>query len=395
MPRFRLAYVVSHPIQYQAPLLRHLAEDGEVDVTVLFLSDLSTRSYRDPGFGHEVEWDVPLLEGYRHSFLPAWGSRGALSFWRPLTRRLGREIIRGRFDALWVHGYAHQALLRAMRLGRRRGLPVLLRGESHLESHPRGRARARLKNLVLRWLFTGVDGFLAIGSLNRSYYRHYGVPDERLFSMPYAVDNEFFRTRAAESRHGRAGLRTELGLPAGAPVILFASKLVARKRAGDLLFAFERLRAGWTGVPPTLVLVGDGPQRPELEARAAGGGVVRFAGFRNQSEMPRFYDLCDVFVLPSEHEPWGLVVNEVMNAGRPVLVSDHVGAGADLVVDGENGFVFPTGDVAALARALESVLRDPQRKREMGRRSLDRVAGWSFEQDRKGLLRALHAVTAR
>ena len=148
-------------------------------------------------------------------------------------------------------------------------------------------------------------------------------------------------------------------------------------------------------MPPTLVLVGDGPQRPELEARAAGGGVVRFAGFRNQSEMPRFYDLCDVFVLPSEHEPWGLVVNEVMNAGRPVLVSDHVGAGADLVVDGENGFVFPTGDVAALARALESVLRDPQRKREMGRRSLDRVAGWSFEQDRKGLLRALHAVTAR
>ena len=395
MPRFRIAYVVSHPIQYQAPLLRHLAEDGAIDVSVLFLSDLSTRSYRDPGFGHEVEWDTPLLEGYRHVFLPAWGSPTTLSFWQPLTRGLGREITRGRFDALWVHGYAHQALLQAMRLGRRRGLPVLLRGESHLKSHPRGRARALVKDVLLRWLFARLDGFLAIGSLNRSYYRHYGVGDDRLFSMPYAVDNAFFRTRAAESRPGRAGLRAELGLPAGAPVILFASKLVARKRARDLLSAFERLRAGWTGEPPALVFVGDGPERPELEARAAGGGTVRFAGFRNQSQMPRFYDLCDVFVLPSEHEPWGLVVNEVMNAGRPVVVSDHVGAGADLVVNGENGFVFPKGDVAALAGALVSVLRDPHRKSEMGRRSLDKVAGWSFEQDREGLLSSLHAVTGR
>lgn len=395
MAPLRVAYVVSHPIQYQAPLLRHLAGDPEIDLTALFLSDISTRRYRDPGFGRELEWDVPLLEGYRHSFLPAWGSRSTLSFWRPFTRHLGREITRGGFDALWVHGYAHQSTLRAMRLGRRLGIPVLLRGESHLTSHPRGLARAFVKDVFLRWLFSGVDAFLTIGTLNRAYYRHYGAPESRLFPMPYAVDNGYFRARAEESAPTRDLLRVELGLPPGRPVVLFASKLVARKRAGDLLAAYSRVCASWEGDPPALVLVGDGPLRPRLEACAAGTGVVRFAGFRNQSEMPRFFDLCDVFVLPSEYEPWGLVVNEAMNAGRPIVVTDHVGAGADLVENGANGFVCPLGDVAALADAIRAVLSDPERAGDMGRRSLRRVADWSFEQDRRGLLRALHAVMGR
>jgi glycosyltransferase involved in cell wall biosynthesis len=173
-------------------------------------------------------------------------------------------------------------------------------------------------------------------------------------------------------------------------VILFAGKLQQRKRPHDLLAAYARL----TGArDPYLVFVGDGEMTDALAAQAAGLGV-RFAGFRNQSELPRFYDLCDVFVLPSRHEPWGLVINEAMCAGRAVVASDEVGATADLVRDGENGFIFPAGDVGALAAALTAVLADANTAARMGARSREIIARWSFAEDITGLKDALAAVGA-
>jgi len=105
---YRVACLVSHPIQYQAPLFRYLAARPGVELTVFFLSDLSVDAYRDSGFGVDVKWDVPLLDGYRHEFLPRVGSWSGLSFWRPWTFGLRARLRRGRFDALWVHGYAHR-----------------------------------------------------------------------------------------------------------------------------------------------------------------------------------------------------------------------------------------------------------------------------------------------
>ncbi len=116
---------------------------------------------------------------------------------------------------------------------------------------------------------------------------------------------------------------------------------------------------------------------------------MRFAGFQNQLEIPRYYDLCDVFVLPSLLEPWGLVINEVMNAGRAVVVSDQVGAAPDLVRDGENGFVFPAGDVGALSDCLLRILSDPDLCRRMGDRSRAMIGDWGFLQDLQGLRQAL------
>ena len=146
---------------------------------------------------------------------------------------------------------------------------------------------------------------------------------------------------------------------------------------------------------PYLVIVGDGEERADLEARSAGIEGVRFCGFRNQSELPRFFDLASVFVLPSQHEPWGLIVNEVMNAGRAVIISDDVGCGPDLITDGVEGCVFPVGDIGALADALRRVLASDAEAAAMGDRARARIAGWSFEEDVQGLRRALAAVTRR
>jgi glycosyltransferase involved in cell wall biosynthesis len=387
-----LAYLATHPIQYQAPLLRHIAAQPEVDLTVFFLSDLSVQEYQDPGFGIALKWDVPLLEGYKYVFLPALGRRGRLSWWCPFVYGLWSHLRAGHFDALWVHGYAHQAHLRAVAVAKLLGMKVLLRGESHLQSNSRTVGKTWLKRAMLPCFFKAVDGALAIGTLNREYYLHYGVPATQIFMMPYAVDNAFFQQKAEEARPYRATLRAELGLESDRPVILYASKFQPRKRPRDLLEAYIQLSLDGIREPtPYLLFIGDGAERPALEARAEGLGwsSVKFLGFKNQSELPRYYDLCDIFVLPSEHEPWGLVVNEVMNAGKAVIVSDHVGCGPDLIADGQNGYVVPVGDVQLLAERLHRLVTYPEHCRAMGQASCKRIAKWSFTKDWEGLLQAL------
>ena len=212
--------------------------------------------------------------------------------------------------------------------------------------------------------------------------------------MPYAVDNGYFAERAREAAAGRASLQAELGLDPARPVVLFASKLQPRKHCDHLIEAYARLPHEAGADPHAyLVIVGDGAERAALERQAAatGFGSIRFCGFRNQSEMPRFFDLATVFVLPSRHEPWGLIVNEVMNAARPAIVTDDVGCAPDLIDDGVNGCIVPVGDVGALARALERVL-EPGVAEAMGQRAFERIQGWSFEEDVRGLRQALEHV---
>lgn len=395
--RHRLAYFVSHPIQYQAPLLRYLAARPEFDLTVFFLSDVSVGPYYDHGFRTHVQWDVPLLEGYPYSFLPALGRRDRLTLLRPVSIGIKRALKEGRFEAVWIHGWAHHGVLRAAVIAKSMKLAVLLRGEATLMDRPRGRLKEGLRQFLLRRLFHYVDGFLAIGTRNREFYRAMDVPAERIFSVPYAVDNDFFQSRVAAARGSRDALRAELGLSPGGPVILYASKLEGRKRPMDLLQAFERVVKGRRQIRDAYLLyAGDGSERRRLEAVARNRGLnrVRFLGFKNQSDLPRLYDLADVFVLSSQWEPWGLVVNEVMNAAKPVIVTDRVGAASDLVEDGRNGFVVPMGDISSLADRIDTVLRYPEMAKEMGDHSLRRISEWNFGSDAEGLLTSLRANRA-
>ena len=386
----RLAYIVSHPIQYQAPLLRRIAAEPDIDLTALFLSDFSTRKYRDKGFGQAIAWDVDLLSGYDSKVLRAWGDADNVGLIQPFTIGIEEELRAGRYDAVWLHGYAHHAQLRALVEAKRRGLKVLLRGESHAASSRRSPLKRVVKRQVLTRLFRRVDAFLAIGSANRDYYLSYGVEPQKIFMMPYAVDNARFQATATAER-GRALVRS-LGLDPSRPVILYASKLQTRKRPWDLWRAYSMLSTDGRDEPkPYLLYVGDGEERAALEAAVASTGwrSVRFAGFQNQTTLPDYYAACDVFVLPSEREPWGLVVNEVMNAGKAVIVSDQVGAARDLVEDGVNGFVVPVGDVETLADRLRWVTSDRAIARGMGEKSLTRISEWDYEADVDGLRQAI------
>ncbi|HSY68019.1 MAG TPA: glycosyltransferase family 4 protein [Edaphobacter sp.] len=398
--KVRLAYLVSHPIQYQAPLLRRVAQEPDIDLTVFFGSDFSVRDYKDAGFGVGVKWDVPLLDGYRHEFLPVLrdnANPGALS---PLNYGIFSRLRGSRrapaFDVLWVHGYSSLNTLQGMLAAKSLGIPVLVRAEPWLGDRDRSGPTLAVKQLFFMLLRGLVDGALPIGTLNAEYWRHYMGEDFPLYRMPYAVDNHYFQDRSEEAREGRPALQEELNLDPARPVILFASKLQSRKRCGDLVEAYKDLSPG--GKPwPYLVIVGDGEERTALERQVAESRLegVRFCGFRNQSELPRFFDLATVFVLPSRHEPWGLIVNEVMNAGRAVIVSNDVGCQPDLIEDGVEGCVFPAGDVAALTDALRKVLATPETAVAMGQRGLAKVRAWDFEEDVRGLRQAIAEVTRK
>jgi glycosyltransferase involved in cell wall biosynthesis len=389
---FRLAYLVSHPIQYQAPLLRRIASDPEIELTVFFCSDHSLRRHHDEGFGRDVEWDVPLLDGYDHHFLSGFLRGGPPTILRPFNRGLITHLRNGSYDALWVHGYMRQYHFLSMIQARLAGLVVLNRDEAWAQSAARGPIKKAVKKLFYGGLRRICHGWLTIGTANREYYIANGMAAETMFAMPYAVDNDSFHRLTDEAAPGREKLRATLGIMPGRPIILFASKFLARKRPDDLLEAFARIAADPACRNPYLLMVGDGERADALKTRTRALGLeasVGFTGFRNQSELPALYDLCDLFVLPSMLEPWGLVVNEVMNAGRAVIVSDQVGAAIDLVREGENGFVFPAGDVAALADRLKQILSDPARAQKMGDAGREIIADWGFAQDVAGLKSAL------
>ena len=371
-----------------------VAEESDIDLKVYFCSDVSTRSFVDvEGFGKEIKWDIPLLEGYAYEFLPAKGSTDEISFWKPSSFGLTERLKHGQFDVLWIHGYGRYFNLRAMLAAKMLGMRVLLRDEANLISAPRGTRKLLAKKILFSFIRRTCDAFLPIGSLNADYYLSYGIPKEKLFQVPYAVDNQYFRSKV----DGASGdeLRRELALEPGRPVILYASKFMARKKPDDLLEAYVSLSEDGKSEPhPYLLFVGDGEMNEALRARAreTGWDSIKFLGFRNQSELPAYFKLCDVFVLPSFHEPWGLVINEVMNAGRAVIVSDQVGCAPDLVKNGENGFVFKAGDVAGLSRALAETLQDPETCKAMGEKSLEIISGWGFREDVEGLKQAIKYV---
>lgn len=390
MKKFRLAILTSHPIQYQAPLFRKLAQHPAIDLMVYFCSDQGVTEKVDREFMTSFKWDLPLLEGYRYKFLKNYSPWPSIfQPFRLINPGIWGELKRRPYDALLVHGYSTATVWLTFFAAWSKGGRLILRGESNL-LYPRPWWVRAIKRLVLRTLFKRVQAFLTIGTLNAEFYLHYRVPAERLFLAPYSVDNEYFMRQAATICPQREATKGELGIPQGMPVILYCGKLVARKRPGDLLKAFEQLSR-----EAALLLVGDGPERPKLEqyARQRGLKNVHFLGFQNQGDLPRFYGIADIFVLPSERDPWGLVLNEAMCYGLPVIATDLVGASRDLIRPGENGFIYPVGDIGALVSTLQNLLDDSEKRKAMGRSSLKLISDWNYETCVETIIDALKYLT--
>lgn len=379
----RIGFLVSHPIQYYAPIFRELAR--RCDLTVFFAHRQDAAGQGKAGYGVAFDWDVDLLSGYESRFLTNVARvPSTQTFAGCNTPEIADRIAEGRFDAFVVPGWSLRSYWQAVRACRRARVPVMVRGDSQLAGQRKG-AVGRVKGVVFPHMLKQFDACLYVGQRNRDYLEHYGVPAKRLFFSPHCVDNDAFR-RASDAARGAAGE----GANGSRRRVLFVGRLVDSKRPMDVVQAVARLVS--EGQPVDLVIAGAGELQGRMEEAARAAGVdARFLGFVNQSQLPSVYASSDVVVLPSiAIETWGLVVNEAMACGMPAVVSDAVGCGPDLIQPGATGAVAPLGDVPALATSIASVLAlDPRLTRQA---LAERMEIYSPARAADGVLEAADAL---
>lgn len=391
--RTRLAFIVSHPVQYYVPLYRRLAQRDDFDIKVFYTWHGGKTPTMDRGFRQVVQWDIPLAEGYDHEVVPNTaadpGSHHFLGLQNP---SLVHAVMAWRPDAVHITGYSGLSHLLAMRALRRRGVPVLFRGDSHLLDERRRGARWMLKRALLRTVFGLPSALLYVGQANKAYYEAFGATPERLHYCPHSIDVARFAEPAHELEREAQAWRSELGIPDDRLVLLFAGKFERKKQPLELMRVVQQCAPSSV----LLLMVGGGELENEVKALAAGDtGRFRVLPFQNQSRMPLVYRLGDVFVLPSAYgETWGLAVNEAIACGRPVIVSSQAGCAMDIVRNDDCGWVFPAGDWSAFRHIVASA-QDRHRLARMRAAAVRRSTAYDVAVTESCLVQALHSLTAR
>jgi glycosyltransferase involved in cell wall biosynthesis len=390
---YRLAVLTSHVIQYQVPLFRALAARPEINLTVYFCSEWGVKEYVDPGFGKKFKWDIPMLDGYRYRFLRNWSPFSAPGrFLGVINPGIVSELLRHKFDAVIIHGYALASYWFGYIGAWLSKTPVFFRGETVLRPDRPWWVRA-VKRFFLSILFRGTAAFLTIGSRSHEFYKALRISNNRLFFTPYTVDNDFFMSESHKWKEEKVSLKISIGIPEELPVILFVGKLIERKRPFDLLYAYEGIKdmAG-------LIFVGDGLLRLTLQQYAKEKGLSRviFVGFKNQSELPKYYAVADIFVLPSSSkEVSPLVLNEAMCCALPIVVSDAIPSAVDFVKRGDNGYTYPCGNINRLRGILHELVIDKELRNSMGLRSQEIIKKWNISKVVEGILEALSVFGRR
>ena len=387
----KLAFIVSHPIQYYAPLHRRLARRDDIQIKVFFTWHGGEQAQLDQGFQMPVAWDIPLTDGYEFEVVPNISrDPGSHHFFGLRNPSLVQRVLAWQPDAVHVTGYAFASHLQALRSLHRKGVPMLFRGDSHLLDGRGSGWRWRLKRSLLRVVFRWPSAFLYVGQANRDYYRAFGVPEEKLVYCPHSIEVERFAEPEAKLEHEAREWRTELGIPEDSKVLLFAGKFEDKKRPVPLMHAFLK-----GNLPKTmLVMVGDGNQGEAVrELAARHPEQFRVLPFQNQSRMPVVYRLGDWVVLPSRNETWGLAVNEALACGRPVLVSDRVGCHADVIRPGLSGDIFRADDWQDFGRKLASLQFSGNDARRQKIKTW--AKNWSIEKTETALVECVRRLTVR
>jgi glycosyltransferase involved in cell wall biosynthesis len=391
MRKWRLAIVASHVIQYQDPFFRLLAAHPAIDLTVLYCSPAGSKTYLDSDMQTSLRWDIDLLRGYRHRFLRNFG------FGEGYTRLINPGIVPAialhRFDGvIFFLGWGSVTSLLGIAACRMSATPFFLYGDS---SFPRAEQTPadRLHAAFLRAVFRLAAGFMTSGVLNADYYLHYGADPARFHLLPWAIDNDRFEEASRFEPGERHAMRERFGIRDEDVAIVFSAKLVARKDPMTLLRAVAAMKHRGRVV---VVFLGHGELRDELERFATEHSLrVHFAGFVNQTELPKHYAMCDLFVLPSTYEPRGAVINEAMACGLPVIVTDRCGSIGDIVLEDENAFIYPAGNDEALAAVLDRIVADPALRSRMAERSREIIATWNFARGVGGVVEAFEVTGQR
>jgi glycosyltransferase involved in cell wall biosynthesis len=375
----RLVIITEIISPYRIPLFNTLAQQGDIDLHVIFLAetDLGLRDWKV--YRNEIKFSYQVLRSWRWQI----GKHNWL-----LNVGIGHALESARPEVILCGGYNYLASWQALLWARWHGTPFLLWSESSLQDSRSGRPVVEfLKTEFLR----GCSGFVVPGRAALDYLRFHGIEEDKIHTAVNAVDNDLFASAAECARRIAAQRRIELGLPNR--YFLFAGRLVREKGVFELLSAYARLDATLRQ-QVGLVFVGDGVARQDLEAgsRGVAPGTIKFAGFAHRDQLASYYALADMLILPTYTDTWGLVVNEGMACGLPVILSDVAGCAADLVTDHWNGRIVPAKDVEALASAMGALAGQTDQLAMMSVNSMSRVLKYSPSEWSRGIIRMMEAT---
>ncbi|MBJ6119804.1 glycosyltransferase family 4 protein [Pontibacter sp. BT310] len=369
----KLAILSSHPIQYNAPLFKLLAQDGRFKVKVYYTLGKESSGFTDPGFKKTIKWDIPLLDGYEYTFIKNTSPNPSTSLFKGIINpTLVQEIESFGATHILVYGWSFDSHLKVLRHFRNKA-KILFRGDSTLLDEKLG-LKTVLRRILLLWVYKHINAALYVGTNNKKYFLKHGVPENKLIYAPHAIDNDRFSS--LEHEHKASELKQSLGIEPEKNVFLFTGKLEWKKNPKLLINAFNSIKS-----PSSILLViGDGALEIELKQLADSCQNIKFLPFQNQSIMPVIYRLGDVLILPSVTETWGLSMNEAMACGLAVIASNKVGGATDLIEIGKNGYLFESENVVQLADILRTIANKPKQEiKEMGNYSAVKIKSWSYQ----------------
>ena len=380
---YRVAIIAPTCFYYQAPLFRALAANERIDLIVYFCSDEGSSGEDVKSvYGNGQNWGVEdqLFDGYRSKLLKNHSPQG--SYLKSLIGLANfgvwNELSRERPDAVGIMSWMNPTWWLTFLACLRFKIPVLFMTDANFYAEEFTNTwKSWIKRYILgKFLFPLSAGFLYAGTANRLLYTSHGVQNEKLVPFAYSWGYQQLIERSEELRDRKLELRKKHGVPEDASIVLYCGRLSSEKASMELLKAYQLV----SHPKKALVLVGDGSLRSQMQDFIDLHGLesVYFMGFQNRNDLGDFYALADILVLPSNRETWGLVVNEALSFSLPVVVSDQVGAGVDLVIHDQNGYIFPAGEIPALADQISKLLGLSDQDREkMGEKSYSLIKEWS------------------
>ena len=383
MRRYKVAIITNIPSPYRIPLFEKIAEHTSVDLCVYFTAISEGNR----------EWSVELSDRFNYKILPGFTLKylGKDIFSYHINLSIIQELIRNDYDVLIASGYASFATQISFFLCKMRKVPFILwSGGTINEPSLLRKMSLPLAKLIVR----NSDAFIAYGTRSKEYLMYLGAPPEKIFSAYNTVDTDFFMQRCSEFRAAKDDLKDKMGIK-NKIVVLYVGQLIERKDIKTLINAYSKLK---TELDAALLIVGDGAQKNELKNLCIENKIsnVFFAGFKQKEELSQYYAISDLFVLPSTQEVWGLVLNEAMACGLPVITTDKVGASVDLIKDGVNGYVVESRNTEQLYYAIKKVLLDPEVKSRMGKASKEIIEnGFTINDAANGFIEAVNYVMNR
>jgi len=370
----KLLYISIHPIQNAKPY-RLMQQVKGIASTVLYLQQADASDYSGKENITKQAFDNDMLSGYRHYFLQGQPGKQKTGFFSHVSLKVWKYVQQN--DVVVIYGHSVFTFWIAMLAARVHQKKLILTTDAtYMEATAEsGGFKMKLKPAFLRWLYNHVSHAVFVPSTaSKLFLESVGIQSGKIVIIPYAVDEDLIQEAAALTN--KESLLSTLGIPVTDMIFIFCAKFIERKRPMDAIEAFAMINHQQA----SLIMIGEGPLMGQLTARVNKLGLTHkiiFTGLIRYTELPKYYTASNVLVFCSDHEPYGLPVNEAMLCGLPVIVSDRIGARLDLVEENKTGWIYPSGNIKALSQIMQKAVNDTLLLHSMGINAKEKMKNWS------------------